>query len=86
MHVLPWQPVRIIKDELLANCPVWVELVELPSFLWGSIKDIADSLRKVLFLPSINSANRNNVCVLWKVEDTFLETLEINVGVGRIVI
>lgn len=86
VHVLPWQPVRIIKDELLSTCPVWVELVELPSFLWGSIKDIASSLGKVLFSPSINSANRNKVCVLWKVEEKFPETLEINVGVGRIVI
>ena len=86
VHVLPWQPVRIIKDELLTMCPIWVELVDLPSFLWGSIKDISASLGKVLFSPSINSANRNKVCVLWKVEDKLPETLEINIGVGRIVI
>ena len=86
VHVLPWQPVRIIKDELLTMCPVWVELVDLPSFLWGSIKDISASLGKVLFSPSINSVNRNKVCVLWKVEDKLPETLEINIGVGRIVI
>ena len=71
VHVLPSQPVRIIKDELLTTCPVWVELVDLPSFLWGSIKDISASLGKVLFSPSINSSNRNKVCVLWKVEDKF---------------
>ena len=86
VHVLPWQPVRIIKDELLTTCPVWVELVDLPSFLWGSIKDISASLGKVLFSPSINSVNRNKVCILWKVEEKFPETLEINIGVGRIVI
>ena len=63
VHVLPWQPVRIIKDELLTTCPVCVELVDLPSFLRGSIKDISASLGKVLFSPSINSANRNKVCV-----------------------
>ena len=40
----------------------------------------------MLLSPSINSANRNEICVLWKVEDKFPETLEINVGVGRIVI
>ena len=71
VHVLPWQPVRIIKDELLNTCPVWVDL---PSFLWGSIKDIAASLGKVMFSPSINSVNRNKVCVLWKVKDKFPET------------
>ena len=86
VHVLPWQPVRIIKDELLTICPVWVELVDLPSFLWGSIKDILASLGKVLFSPSIKSAYRNKVCVLWKVEKKFPETLEINIGVGCIVI
>ena len=85
VHVVPWQPVRIIKDELLTTCPVWVELVDLPSFLWGSIKDISASLGKVLFSPSINSANRNKFFVLW-VEEKFPETLEINIGVGRIVI
>ena len=86
VHVLPWQPVRIIKDELLTRCPVWVELVDLPSFLWGSIKDISAVLGKVLFSPSINAVNRNKVCVLWNVEEKFPQTLEINVGVGRIVI
>lgn len=63
VHVMPWQPVRLIKEELLYNSPVWVELIDLPSFLWGSIKEIATSLGKVLFSPSINSPNRNRVCV-----------------------
>ena len=64
VHVLPWQPVRLIKEELLTNCPVWVKLIDLPAFLWSSIKEIASSLGKVLFSPSINSSNRNKVCVL----------------------
>lgn len=86
VHVLPWQPVRLIKEELLTRCPVWVELIDLPSFLWGHIKEIASSLGKVLFSPSINAPNRNRVCVLWTAEEKFPETLEINMGVGRIVI
>lgn len=86
VHVLPWQPVRLIKEELLTRCPVWVELIDLPSFLWGNIKEIASSLGKVLFSPSIISPNRNRVCVLWTAEEKFPETLEINLGVGRIVI
>ena len=86
VHVLHWQPVRLIKEELLTNYPVWVDLIDLPAFLWGSIKEIASSLRKVLFSPSINSPNRNKVCILWRVNEKFPETLEINLGVGRIVI
>ena len=51
VHVLPWQqqPIRLIKEELLTNCLVWVELIDLPCFLWGSIKEIASSLGKVSF-------------------------------------
>lgn len=86
VHVLPWQPVRLIKEELLTRCPVWVELIDLPSFLWGNIKEIASSLGKVLFSPSIISPNRNRVCILWTAGEKFPETLEINLGVGRIVI
>lgn len=85
-HVLPWQPVRLIKEELLTRCPVWVELIDLPSFLWGNIKELASSLGKVLFSPSINAPSRNRVCILWTAEEKFPETLEINLGVGRIVI
>lgn len=33
VHVLPWQLVRLIKEELLTNCPIWVEFKDLPSFL-----------------------------------------------------
>lgn len=33
VHVFPWQPVRLIKKELLTNCPIWVEFFGLPSFL-----------------------------------------------------
>lgn len=84
--VLPWKPVKLIKEDLLSNCPVWVELYNLPSLLWGSINDIAGSLGKVLFSPSINSPNRNRDCIMWKVDEKFPETLEIDIGVGRIVI
>ncbi|KAH7414805.1 hypothetical protein KP509_14G011900 [Ceratopteris richardii] len=36
-NVFPWKPVKAMKEELLYKCPVWVELIDLPSFLWSSI-------------------------------------------------
>lgn len=86
MHVLPCQLVRLIKEELLYNCLVWVELLDLPSFLWGSLKEIETSLGKVLFSPSINASNRNRICELWKADESFPKTLEIDIGVGTIII
>ena len=86
VHVMPWQLVRLIIKELLHNCLVWVELINLSSFLWGNINDIASSLGKVLLSPSINPPNCNKVCVLWKADDKSPKTLEINLGIGRIVI
>ena len=64
VHVLFWQPVYLIKEKLLTNCPVWVDLIDLSLFLWGNIIKIASSLGKILFLPSINSPIHNKVCVL----------------------
>lgn len=66
VYVLPWQPVRLIKEELLTNCPVLVELIDLPSFLWGSIKEIAASLGKVLVSPSIKSPTNRNKFVFYE--------------------
>lgn len=87
VHVFPWQPVRLIKEELLTNCPVWVEFIDLPSFLWGHIKEVAGGLGKVLFSPSINSPNRNKVCILWRTDEKFPQTLEMQLGAEmRIVI
>lgn len=40
----------------------------------------------MLFSPSINSPNQNRVRVLWKADEKFPQTQEINTGVGRIVI
>ncbi|KAH7288019.1 hypothetical protein KP509_31G007800 [Ceratopteris richardii] len=76
-HVFPWKPVKAMKEELLYKCPVWVESVDLPSFLWNSIGHVA----KVL------APNKNRVCVLWNTSKSFPETLGINVpSLRRIVI
>ncbi|KAH7415233.1 hypothetical protein KP509_14G033400 [Ceratopteris richardii] len=41
VHVFPWKPVKAMKEELLYKCPEWVELIDLPSFLWGNIGNVA---------------------------------------------
>ncbi|KAH7276962.1 hypothetical protein KP509_39G028200 [Ceratopteris richardii] len=86
-HVFPWKPVKAMKKELLFKCPVWVELVDLASFLWNSIGHVAKVLGKLLYTPSISAPNKNRVCVLWNTSRPFPKTLGINVpNVGRIVI
>ncbi|KAH7443792.1 hypothetical protein KP509_02G051000 [Ceratopteris richardii] len=85
-HVFPWKPVKAMKEELLYKCPVWVELIDLPSFLWASIGHIAKVLGKVLYTP-IFALNKSGTCVLWNTSGSFPKTLGINVpNVGRIVI
>ncbi|KAH7421205.1 hypothetical protein KP509_13G045400 [Ceratopteris richardii] len=86
-HVFPWKPVKAMKEELLYKCPVWVELVDLPSFLWTNIGNVAKVLGKVLYTPSISAPNKNRVCVLWNTSRPFPRTLGINVpNIGSIVI
>ncbi|KAH7280124.1 hypothetical protein KP509_37G053100 [Ceratopteris richardii] len=86
-HVFPWKLVKAMKEELLYKCPVWVELIDLPSFLWSNIGHVAKVLGKLLYTPSISAPNKNRVCVLWNTSRPFPKTLGINVpNVGRIVI
>ncbi|KAH7278477.1 hypothetical protein KP509_38G043300 [Ceratopteris richardii] len=86
-HVFPWKPVKAMKEELLYKCLVWVELIDLPSFLWNSIGHVAKVLGKLLYTPSISAPNKNRICVLWNTSRPFPKTLGINVpNVGRIVI
>ncbi|KAH7302241.1 hypothetical protein KP509_23G062000 [Ceratopteris richardii] len=86
-HVFPWKPVKAMKEELLYKCPVWVELIDLPSFLWTSIGQVAKVLGKILYTPSISAPNKNRICIMWNTSRPFPRTLGINVpNVGRIVI
>ncbi|KAH7281705.1 hypothetical protein KP509_36G059500 [Ceratopteris richardii] len=86
-HVFPLKLVKAMKEELLYKCRVWVELIDLPSFLWSSIGHVAKILGKLLYTPSISTPNKNRVCVLWNTSKPFPKTLAINVlNVGRIVI
>ncbi|KAH7285062.1 hypothetical protein KP509_33G010700 [Ceratopteris richardii] len=86
-HVFPWKPVKAMKEELLYKCPVRVELIDLPSFLWSNIGHVAKVLGKLLYTPSISAPNKNKICVLWNTSRPFPKTLGINIpNVGRIVI
>ncbi|KAH7433015.1 hypothetical protein KP509_07G050500 [Ceratopteris richardii] len=86
-HVFPWKPIKAMKEELLFKCPVWVELIDLPSFLWSSIGQVAKVLGKLLYTPSISAPNKNRICVMWSTSRPFPKTLGINIPkVGRIVI
>ncbi|KAH7297421.1 hypothetical protein KP509_26G069000 [Ceratopteris richardii] len=86
-HVFPWKPMKAMKEQLLYKCPVWMELVDLPSFLWNSIGHVAKVLGKLLYTPSISAPNKNRVCVLWNTSGRFPKTPGINVpNVGGIVI
>ncbi|KAH7280109.1 hypothetical protein KP509_37G052500 [Ceratopteris richardii] len=85
-HVFPWKPVKAMKEELLFKCPVWVELIDLPSSLWSSIGQVAKVLGKLLYTP-ISAPNKNRICVMWNTSRPFPKTLGINLPrVGRIVI
>ncbi|KAH7288738.1 hypothetical protein KP509_31G039400 [Ceratopteris richardii] len=85
-YVFPWKPVKAMKEELLYKCPVWVELVDLPS-LWTNIGNVAKVLGKVLYILAISAPNKNRICVLWNTSRPFPKTLDINVpSVGKIVI
>ncbi|KAH7315998.1 hypothetical protein KP509_21G073700 [Ceratopteris richardii] len=85
-HVFPWKPIKAMKEELLYRCPMWVELIDLPSFLWACMGHIAKVLGKVLYTP-ISAPNKNRICILWNTSRPFPKTLSINVpNVGRIVI
>lgn len=44
VHVFEWKPIKKIKEALLSQCLVWVEFIDLPSFLWLCIKEITASL------------------------------------------
>lgn len=77
VHVFQWQPVRRIKEELLHNCPVWVKLLDLPSFLWPNIKDLGSSLGKVLYAPSLDSPNRKKLCLLWNIAQKLTSIMQI---------
>ncbi|KAH6558569.1 hypothetical protein KP509_1Z057000 [Ceratopteris richardii] len=86
-HVFPWKPVKAMKEELLYKCRVWVELIDLPSFLRNSIGQVAKILGKLLYTLSIFAPNKNRICVMWNTSRPFPRTLGINVpNVGRIVI
>lgn len=75
VHVFDWKPIKKIKEALFYQCPVWVEFIDLPSFLWPCIKELTASLGQVLFAPAINSPNRNKACLLWSTEKPFPATI-----------
>ncbi|KAH7423858.1 hypothetical protein KP509_12G077500 [Ceratopteris richardii] len=84
-HVFPWKPVKAMKEEILYKCPVWVELIDLPSFLRSKIGHVAKVLGKLLYTPSIFAPNKNRICVLWNTSRPFPKTLGINIpNVGRL--
>lgn len=79
VHVFEWQPIKQVKEALLSQCPVWVEYIDLPSYLWPCIKEITASLGQVLYAPTIKSPNRNKACLLWNTEKPFPGTIELDI-------
>lgn len=87
VHVFDWKPMKKIKEALLSQCPVWVEFIDLPSFLWPCIKELTASLGQVLFCPALNSPNRNKACLLWNTDKAFPDTIDIDIpSIGRVVL
>ncbi|KAH7300089.1 hypothetical protein KP509_24G044600 [Ceratopteris richardii] len=66
-----WKYVEAMKEELLHMRPAWVKLIDLPSFLWHSIGNVAKRLGKVIYTTSISAANKNKVCIMWNISRRF---------------
>ena len=69
-------------------CLIWVEFVNLPAWLWGSIKDLAGKLGTPLFVLSNRDLGKasNKVCIYWNVLEAPLENMIINVRAGLVVV
>ncbi|MCO5601918.1 hypothetical protein L7F22_056044 [Adiantum nelumboides] len=52
VFTVPWSPALQPEDMLLHHCPVWIELPNLPYYLWDQVKEVAGTLGKVLYTPN----------------------------------
>ncbi|MCO5583997.1 hypothetical protein L7F22_037915 [Adiantum nelumboides] len=55
VFTVPWSPALQHDDMLLHHCPVWIELPNLPYYLWDQVKEVAGTLGKGLSWPSTPS-------------------------------
>lgn len=64
---VPWSPTLQPEEMLLHQCPVWVELPNLPFYLWDQVREVASALGKVLFVPPEGQESKatKKACILW---------------------
>ncbi|MCO5614349.1 hypothetical protein L7F22_068628 [Adiantum nelumboides] len=68
VFTVPWSPALQPEEMLLHQCPVWVEMPNLPFYLWDQVREVAGTLGKVLYVPTDNqqeSKATKKACILW---------------------
>ncbi|MCO5557651.1 hypothetical protein L7F22_011219 [Adiantum nelumboides] len=68
VFAIPWSPALQLEEMLLHQCPIWIELPNLPYYLWDQVKEVVGALGKVLYTPSESqqeSKATKKACILW---------------------
>lgn len=67
VFTVPWSPAIQPEEMLLHQCPVWVELPNLPFYLWDQVREVVSALGKVLFVPPETQECKavKKACILW---------------------
>lgn len=67
VFTVPWSPALQPEEMLLHQCPVWVELPNLPFYLWDQVREVASTLGKVIYVPPENQESKaiKKACILW---------------------
>lgn len=80
--MLAWDPLFVVSKSLVEVCPVWVEFLDLPLWLWSSLSMLAGTLGTLMFVLSNLDLGRdsNKVCISWNSFVPPLDFMDVDLG------